>query len=292
MSTTKPIQKLADAVRKLLTRHIEANTQDDDARREVERDVRVRAAIEQMSHEGKLPPRASPKSSAPVQHETVDDSGANPIVVSWAPGVDIQGSKHLLRIAPDTQPANTYDVEDIWVVHIDPPCPIGLRQIVLRYQPRTFGPWASADQVLVCSVDDEYFQLDLAKARRQTLGWGLPTPDARRFARVSGPGIKITALEIVDACTQHVHHTIDIQQMLKPLAFDPTGRALACTSDSHIVLIDTLAGKVIEQILLAPLRANATRVSLPAKEKLLVYTGAAEPHAYSIPWFDPPGSNN
>ena len=51
------IKKLADEVQELLIRHIEANTEDDDARREAERDARVAAALKQLAEEGKLPPK-------------------------------------------------------------------------------------------------------------------------------------------------------------------------------------------------------------------------------------------
>lgn len=302
MSPAKPIQKLADAVRSLLTGHIQANTQEEDARRETERDARVRAAIDQMAREGKLPPRAAapsvppahssppaplrPNTSVPDPHAANSDSGTDATVTPWTPGVDIRGSKHVLRITSDYQAASTYDTEEVWVVEIDPPSPAWKPRIVLRREPRTVGPWIAADQLLVCSVDDEFFYLDLAKARGQILGWGLPTPDARRFARVSGPGLKITALELINAGTQDIRHTIDIRQKLKPLAFDPTGRALACISDSDIIVIDTGAGKVIEQIPLTPLATRVMRASLPVKERLLVYTGAAAPKEFSIPWSD------
>ena len=314
MSADKPIQKLADETRDLLMKHIEANTAEDDARREAERDERIRATIAELARDGMLPPRiparvpspaAAPSTSAPlsppptvkvdVQHTARDDAGADPAVVPWIAGVDIQGSKHLLRIVDDYQAANTYDSEDVWAVLIDPPpCPpypIWQPQIVLRDKPRTLGPWVSADEVLVCSVEGEHFYLDLATVRREKLGWGLPTPDAKRFARVAGPGWKITLLEIMDTRTAHVHRAIDSGQLLQPLAFDPTGRALACVSDSHVVVIDTLAGKVIEQILLAPLGETVTLVSLPVKERLLVHTGAAEPHVFSIFWPDQPENN-
>lgn len=299
MSPAKPIQKLADAVRSLLTGHIQANTQEEDARRETEHDARVRAAIDQLAREGKLPPRAAaqsapslpatpprPNAGAPDPYAANNDSGADAAATPWTPGVDIRGSKHVLRITSDYQAASTYDTEEVWVVEIDPPCPVSKPHIVLRREPRTVGPWISADQLLVCSVDDEFFYLDLAKASRQTLGWGLPTPDARRFARVSGPGLKITALELIDAGTQDIHHTIDIRQKLKPLAFDPTGHALACISDSEIVLIDTSAGKVIEQIPQTPPVARVMRASLPVKERLLVYTDTAPPQEFSISWSD------
>ena len=305
MSADKPIQKLANATRDLLIKYLQTNTAADDARREAERDERVRAAIAELARDGKLPPRASapvpsPSPSAPAgkanaPHAARDDASADPAVVPWVAGVDIQGGKHLLRIVRDNQAANTYDTKVVWAVLIDPPpClpyPIWQPQIVLRDKPRTVGPWVSADEVLVCSVEGQYAFLDLAAARRQKLGWGLPTPDAKRFARVSGPGWKITRLEILDTRTEHVHHTLDTGQLLQPFAFDPTGRALACVSSSHVVVIDTLAGKVIEQILLAPLGETVTLVSLPVKERLLVHTGAAEPHVFSIFWPDRPEHN-
>lgn len=291
MSTDKPIHKLANTVRDLLTRHIQNNTAEDDARREMERDEKVKAAIAQLATAGKLPPRAStPASVSEPAAPARDETGADPAVVAWAPGTDIHGSKHRLRIVPDNQLADAYSSETVWAVLIDPPsapgapCPIWQPQIVLREKPRTVGPWLSADEVMVCCEDEQYFYLDLVAVRRQKLGWGLPAPDAKRFARVSAPGWKITLLEIVDTRTAQVVQTVDNQQLLKPLAFDPTGRALACVSSSHLVVIDTQAGKVIAQILLATLDANFERASLPVKEQLLVRTGKTEPHVFTIAW--------
>ena len=134
----------------------------------------------------------------------------------------------------------------------------------------------------MCSEDGQYFYLDLVAVRHQKLGWGLTAPDAKRFARVSGPGWKIKLLEIVDVRTAQVLHAIDTGQLLQPLAFDPTGRALACVSSSHVVVIDMQAGKVNEQILLATLGATMARVSLPVKEQLLVHTGKAEHHVFAL----------
>ena len=45
------------------------------------------------------------------------EAGADASVVAWAPGIDIQGSRHRLRVEEDCQPANTYDVEAVWVVY-------------------------------------------------------------------------------------------------------------------------------------------------------------------------------
>jgi hypothetical protein len=53
----KPIQEVADEVQEVLIRHIEADTEDEDARREAERDARVAALLKQLAEEGKLPPR-------------------------------------------------------------------------------------------------------------------------------------------------------------------------------------------------------------------------------------------
>jgi hypothetical protein len=57
----KSIQQVADEVQEILIRHIEANTEEEDARREAERDARVKAALEKLAAEGKLPPRRAPK---------------------------------------------------------------------------------------------------------------------------------------------------------------------------------------------------------------------------------------
>ncbi len=52
-----PLARVAEEVQELLIRHIEANTADEDARREAERDARVAAALKELADEGKLPPK-------------------------------------------------------------------------------------------------------------------------------------------------------------------------------------------------------------------------------------------
>lgn len=58
MKKPKPIQAVADETRDALMRHIEATTQEEDDRREAERDARVKATLDQLRREGKLPPRS------------------------------------------------------------------------------------------------------------------------------------------------------------------------------------------------------------------------------------------
>lgn len=59
MSTPRntPIGKVAEEVQEILIRHIEANTEAEDARREAERDARIAAALKELAEAGKLPPR-------------------------------------------------------------------------------------------------------------------------------------------------------------------------------------------------------------------------------------------
>jgi hypothetical protein len=57
----KPIQQVADEVQEILIRHIETSTEEEDARREAERDARVKGALEKLVAEGKLPPSRAPK---------------------------------------------------------------------------------------------------------------------------------------------------------------------------------------------------------------------------------------
>ncbi len=59
MSTPRktPIGKVAEEVQEILIRHIEANTAEEDARREAERDARIAAALKELADDGKLPPR-------------------------------------------------------------------------------------------------------------------------------------------------------------------------------------------------------------------------------------------
>ena len=53
----KPIARVAEEVQEELIRYIEANTAEEDERREAERDARVAAALRELAEEGKLPPR-------------------------------------------------------------------------------------------------------------------------------------------------------------------------------------------------------------------------------------------
>lgn len=69
MSTTKPtptpIQQTADETQERLMRYMEANTVEDDARREAEREARLAAIFEEFAREGNSPPRRKPKPKAP-----------------------------------------------------------------------------------------------------------------------------------------------------------------------------------------------------------------------------------
>jgi hypothetical protein len=65
MSTKKakptPIQRTAEETQERIRRHIEANTAEEDARREAERDARMAALFEEFTREGNLPPRRKPR---------------------------------------------------------------------------------------------------------------------------------------------------------------------------------------------------------------------------------------
>lgn len=66
MSTTRkrpkltPLEQLAKDVQDTLMAHMNADTEEDDARREAERDARVAAALQRMAEEGNLPARKPP----------------------------------------------------------------------------------------------------------------------------------------------------------------------------------------------------------------------------------------
>lgn len=61
MSKPKPesdraeIEKVAKETQKKLMRHMEANTMEEDAKREAEREARLKALFEQFEREGDLP---------------------------------------------------------------------------------------------------------------------------------------------------------------------------------------------------------------------------------------------
>ncbi|MBI1892442.1 MAG: hypothetical protein HYS18_17495 [Burkholderiales bacterium] len=60
----KSLQQVADEVRDAMIHYIASNTAEEDVRREEERDARVRAALKELAHQGKLPPRKSKKEAS------------------------------------------------------------------------------------------------------------------------------------------------------------------------------------------------------------------------------------
>lgn len=57
MTRPKPIAEVAEETRDALIRHIESNSPEDDARREAERDARVKSVLEELAAAGMLPPK-------------------------------------------------------------------------------------------------------------------------------------------------------------------------------------------------------------------------------------------
>ncbi|MBM4391706.1 MAG: hypothetical protein FJ090_11335 [Deltaproteobacteria bacterium] len=55
----KSIDEVARETQEAIIKHIQANTEEDDARREAERDARVAAVLKRLTEEGKLPPRTT-----------------------------------------------------------------------------------------------------------------------------------------------------------------------------------------------------------------------------------------
>ncbi len=50
----------------------------------------------------------------------------------WIAGEDIRHGKHVLRAAGGNQMADSYSSEDVWVVQVNPPCPVWQPLIVLK----------------------------------------------------------------------------------------------------------------------------------------------------------------
>lgn len=57
----KTLQQVADEMRDAAIEYYRTNTEADEARREAEEEVRVRALLERLEREGKLPPRDKKK---------------------------------------------------------------------------------------------------------------------------------------------------------------------------------------------------------------------------------------
>lgn len=57
----KPIEKVAQETQEKLMRHMQADTEEEDARLEAERDERVAKLLKRLAEEGGLPPRVSPE---------------------------------------------------------------------------------------------------------------------------------------------------------------------------------------------------------------------------------------
>ncbi len=59
------LEQVAQETMEKLIRHMQADTEEEDAKREAERDARVRALLEQFEEDGNIPPRVGrPKESA------------------------------------------------------------------------------------------------------------------------------------------------------------------------------------------------------------------------------------
>lgn len=56
-AVARPLDEVARQTQEALMRHLQADTAADDERREAERDARVKAALDALAAEGKLPPR-------------------------------------------------------------------------------------------------------------------------------------------------------------------------------------------------------------------------------------------
>ena len=52
-----PIDRVVEEIKEIFERHLQSATASDDARREVERDAKVKALLEKLAGEGKTPPR-------------------------------------------------------------------------------------------------------------------------------------------------------------------------------------------------------------------------------------------
>lgn len=52
-----PIERVVEEIKEIFERHLQSDTAPGDARREAERDAKVKALLEKLAGEGKTPPR-------------------------------------------------------------------------------------------------------------------------------------------------------------------------------------------------------------------------------------------
>jgi hypothetical protein len=60
-ASPKPIEQVAEETCAAIVRHLQTDTAADDARREAERDARIKAALEDLAREGKVPRPEKPE---------------------------------------------------------------------------------------------------------------------------------------------------------------------------------------------------------------------------------------
>lgn len=57
--TPTPIERVVEEIKEIFERHLQSDTASGDARREAERDAKVKALLEKLTVEGKTPPRTT-----------------------------------------------------------------------------------------------------------------------------------------------------------------------------------------------------------------------------------------
>lgn len=57
---SKPIEQVAEETCAAIVRHLQSDTAAEDAQREAEREARIKAALEDLAREGKVPPPRKP----------------------------------------------------------------------------------------------------------------------------------------------------------------------------------------------------------------------------------------
>ncbi len=61
------IKTTANAVQNAIITHMKRDTEKEDEKNEIQRDIRIAAALQDLASEGKLPPRAKPSQTRSVR---------------------------------------------------------------------------------------------------------------------------------------------------------------------------------------------------------------------------------
>lgn len=210
---------------------------------------------------------------------------AAPAFALWSPNEDIRHGQYVLKLVGDYQASSAYDSEDVWIVQVNPPCPAGQPQIVLKTRPTLLGPWLTDDVVMTRDSEGSHYRLNLATHSRQKMGIGILSADSRLFARNPLPGWNEWAIEVIHALDDSAACELSLKWRITPVAFDPSNRLLACRADGDVLLLDvtrTTAAPVIGEIALSRLNLRLLDVRFETPQRLTVYTANGQALTFSV----------